>query len=149
MGYTHYFRFNKSNEKLYKKAIEEIQMLVYDYAQKHGGISGYTAHTKPGKYAGVKFNGSRDNGHEDFFLRETFKLNESFNFCKTARKPYDVLVVASLCILNDVLQDRITISSDGDYPDWAAGAELASLFLGRKLLVPSNINRTSKLKLIS
>src|SRR6185312_10461897 len=41
----------------------------------------------------IAFNGHSENGHETFWLERT---PESFQFCKTAHKPYDVLVTALL-----------------------------------------------------
>lgn len=153
MGYTHYFevtnktgKVSLASEKKWTKATNLINTLVYNFSQEHGGISGFSAHAVPGKYSGVKFNGSRDNGCEDFFLRETYSLQSDVGFscCKTNRLPYDVLVTASLCILHHYLGNKVIINSDGDYPDWAVGAELASTLLGTKVTVPPKILRTSQ-----
>jgi hypothetical protein len=149
--YTHYFSFGDNNskvkEKLYQEACLQISKMVFNYSKEHGGIAGYTAHATPGTYKGINFNGSRDNGCEAFVLREILELMlGAREFCKTNRQPYDVLVTAALCILHHYLPKMVAVGSDGDYPDWAAGAELAKAQLGVKVLVPPHIRRTSRLK---
>lgn len=148
VGYTHYWSFNqnirgktKAVNAAYAKATYECAKVVRQYAKEYGGIKGYSAHTEPGLYAGVMFNGSRDSGHEDFVLRERFTENERGNFCKTARKDYDILVTACLSILAQHLPDHVTVDSDGTDRDWAAGVALASAVLRRKVSVPATIRR--------
>jgi hypothetical protein len=130
MGYTHYFRKEnrlnlsaKEAEKRYQRAIKHCQILVRDYQLRTNSLSGYTAHTTPGLYGGVKVNGKGDLGHEDFVLREHYSQNDSFNFCKTAQKPYDAVVVACLIILD--FYGLFRVSSDGSPHDWLDGLELA------------------------
>lgn len=60
-----------------------------------------------------------DLAHEDFWLQRV----GGWMFCKTARKPYDVLVTAALLsVAYHVRAARV--KSDGDAPDWAAGVAL-------------------------
>lgn len=60
-----------------------------------------------------------DQGHETFGI----KVDDSeFNFCKTARKPYDVVVVA-ICIYLKSL-GIFDWSSDGDVKDHKEGGDL-------------------------
>lgn len=135
MGYTHYWEVKlktKTDIKNYNTALNKIATLVYNYnkAQPKGSIqrlSGYSAHAKPKTYDGIFFNGSGEYAHEDFSL--PFDKKEFSDFCKTNQKPYDIVVVASLCILNHYIKD--CVSSDGDSSDWIAGLALA------KYLVPS------------
>lgn len=155
MGYTHYWTFSKLrnlNKKHYDAATLTIAGLVYGFSKRHGGIAGYSAHVKPGVYAGVEFNGSRENGYEPFILRQSVMdaKEEGTFFCKTNGKPYDVLVTAALCILYDMLGDeRVTVQSDGRYPEWVAGAELASSYMKRRIAVPPAIKRISRLKRVA
>ena len=44
-----------------------------------------------------------------------------FGFCKTARKPYDVMVVACLILYKYYFRKDVEISSDGDLDDWQKG----------------------------
>ena len=50
----------------------------------------------------------------------------AFSFCKTARKEYDIIVVAILCAIEQIYgNELVKISSDGDMKtDWAAGRAL-------------------------
>jgi hypothetical protein len=43
------------------------------------------------------------------------------NFCKTARKPYDIAVTASLILAKKIFGDIIKVSSDGNWSDWESG----------------------------
>jgi hypothetical protein len=144
MGYTHYWTVNKPAELLgseiraYEDACADCTRIANAWYQAHGGLAGFSAHTVPGRYGGVQLNGSRENGHEDFTMRETLAKAQS-GFCKTARKPYDTVVTACLLVLADALPGILTIRSDGDAGDWLAGWRLAEEVLGRKLAIPDTI----------
>jgi len=146
MGYTHYYSFNVAPkgkasqvEAKYKKAIQDCQKIVLAYSKEFGGLSGYSAHTKLGQYGGINFNGSREEGHEDFILREHFSENGS-NFCKTANKPYDLAVTACLIALKSRLGNLVEIDSDGRKSDFHDGLKLACKVLKlKKLAIPVNI----------
>lgn len=152
MGYTHYMSFKKDNSvttnKKYQYAVRQCQKVIKGYNdnvksidKKHQDrLSGYSAHCKVGDYLGINFNGVGDLSHESFELRDYYKNNRDFEFCKTAEKPYDVVVVACLIVLNHYLGDNIQVSSDGKTYDWFDGLELASSILGLKLLkIPKSI----------
>lgn len=160
MGYTHYWTFKKPNrgdaaktEELYQKAVKECAKIIRTYYDANGGLSGYTAHTPIGKYGGILVNGKGDDAHEDFVLREHFKQNfentDGFDFCKTARKPYDVVVTACLIVLKHRLGDYIKVSSDGYQHEWEAGLELAKRVLKLKTLtIPDTLYSSTKYELI-
>ena len=88
-----------------------------------------------GQYGGINVNGKGDLSHEPFTLREHFNQNEP-DFCKTARKPYDLVVVACLAILKHHLGDNVNVSSDGDSTNWVDGVKFASSVLRKKLTNP-------------
>ena len=120
MGLTHYWSFNKGSTftskesaQAYESAIRDCQKIVRAWHKVNGGLSGYTPHTTVDSYNGVSFNGSRENGHEPFILRESFKeaLSQD-DFCKTDGKPYDIVVRACLLALKRRLGDRFDLSSD-------------------------------------
>jgi len=84
---------------------------------------------------GVWFNGVGENAHETFALGKT-PIREhcnpacrGFNFCKTANKPYDLIVVACLCVLQHHLGKQVEVSSDGNEVDWKAGTAFANKVL--------------------
>ena len=151
MGYTHYWSFQfplahlmAEAEAAYIKACVDCGHIATAYYAEHGGLAGYTAHATPGKYGGVLLNGSREDAHEPFTLREKFTDNEANGFCKTARKPYDTVVTACLLVLADALPGVFSIASDGLFEDWVPGLRLAEQMLGRKLHggVPMSIKTT-------
>ncbi len=113
MGYTHYWKSENLNEKKFKQAIKSMRLVleqqkdILEIPKKRSSDS-------------LSFNGIGEDGHEDFFLA----LNLNFNFCKTARKPYDIAVVACLCILEHFCPDA-GVSSDGHPDEWLDGLQLA------------------------
>lgn len=159
MGYTHYFTFNKPKgvkaatlEQTYQSALKECAKLAraYNAACTKAGLtdnrlSGYTAHSKLGQYGGLQINGKADLAHESFELREHFSENGA-GFCKTAMKPYDVVVVACLAILKYRLGDAISVGSDGSGEDWDRGVALARRVIRRK--VPNPIEYKQVLRLV-
>lgn len=92
----------------------------------------------------IHYNGVGADGHETFYIKaeKSGVTNQpgmvGFAFCKTAAKPYDVVVVASLLALKDRLGDTVRVSSGGDAADWADGHRLAIRALGR--FVPSPLD---------
>lgn len=95
----------------------------------------------------VIFNGQGNDSYETF-LFEPYGNNPSpsgggkdFSFCKTACKPYDIVVVACLAIAAENLGEGIEVSSDGNRSDWVEGVALASRVLSRD--VPNPISTAS------
>lgn len=150
MGYTHYWRFTapahgekQKVEKAYQAAIKECAKIVRTYYAVNGGLSGYTAHTPIGQYGGLKVNGKGNLMHEDFTMRDTFIENlepDNWHFCKTARKPYDIVVVACLIVLSHRLPKHFRADSDGTKGDWVDGLKLAQKVLRKnKLSIPEHL----------
>lgn len=115
MGYTHYFK-NLTVDETFAEAIREFVTA----AESHGvRICGGLGDGEPHVGADyVSLNGDGEEGldHETFYLPSK---PEGFNFCKTWRKPYDAVVVASL-IWAIVFEANgwEHIGSDGDWEDW-------------------------------
>lgn len=159
MGYTHYWSFvktkkeSKKNEASYQKAIRACNKIIQGYNKavkeqdpKHyARLSGYSAYTSD--YGGLQVNGAGDYSHEEFLMREHFNQNGS-DFCKTANKPYDVVVVACLIVLKHYLGNAFNVSSDGQRPDWVDGLDLATKYTKIKTLkIPASIQ--SRLSIVS
>jgi hypothetical protein len=78
--------------------------------------------------ASIAFNGDKANDldHESFIFNRDLGNRSPpydskygwFNCCKTARKPYDLVVCVVLLLAKHYFPD-ITIKSDGCAPDWA------------------------------
>lgn len=107
---------------------------------------------------GVYFNGDAQQDcdgetadHETFYVKRVYqpeawekpegKQRWYFTFCKTARKPYDVLVTAALIRLAYHFPEACKIESDGDADEWAAGAALCQQVFGVAVL-PLEIERS-------
>jgi hypothetical protein len=114
MGYTHYFNFieEPSREKFVEFA-EGVKQLVAT-AQEAGIEIGDEEYGDDK----IVFNGVGANSHETFYVSAD---GVDFNFCKTAQKPYDTAVTASLILAKKIFGDNIKVSSDGNWSDWESG----------------------------
>ena len=117
MGYTHYWKFNpsKESEKEFELVIEDCQQILKNSGDivirgGHGIGLPEVSKTK------ICFNGdaATDNDYESFY----FNVVEStdFDFCKTARRPYDLIVGAVLLSLSHRMTG-FSFSSDGTYTE--------------------------------
>ena len=114
MGYTHYWNFieEPSREKFIEFA-EGVKQWVA--TAQEAGIEIADEEYGDDK---IVFNGVGANSHETFYVSAD---GVDFNFCKTAQKPYDTAVTASLILAKKIFGDNIKISSDGDWSDWESG----------------------------
>jgi len=128
MGYTHYFTQNRSitdsewallctNIREVINAVSDSIPVQFEYDTNEPAM--LDDHM-------IRFNGVEDDGHETFILE---REGAGFSFCKTARKPYDTVVTASLLIAQKVAPGAWDVSSDGDSDDWH-GLELATQVIG-------------------
>ena len=128
MGYTHYFKqINHCPPEIWDRICASFQemrataLILNDplpiQREADDCSEPYVARDA------IIFNGIGDNGHETMALDRL--RTEAFSFCKTARKPYDRVVVALLCFVNLHAPGVWLISSDGDEKDWEAGLTLA------------------------
>ena len=112
MGYTNYWTqkkpFNNRQWNIIKKE--------YDYIKENFGVNN-------GFEEEIIFNGKSKNNldHETFVLTKNFREpfyngdDVKFNFCKTARKPYDLAVWHLLTFVKMIAPNSIDISRDGWY----------------------------------
>lgn len=141
MGYTNYWRIKCGvKESTYKNALKDIRKIIKENSSILANGMGDSG-SYPKIKGEISFNGIEDQSHETFHLPNTinkfdFRFGEtcSFDFCKTAQKNYDKIVVACLCVLKYHLGHLIEISSDGDKDDLSDGIEIASKTLGVILL---------------
>lgn len=119
MGYTHYWKFNpaeKKSEKQFKNVVKDCQLIL----ENKGDIviCGGRGVGKPEiteNFIALNGDAKFDLDHETFYFSPTEKI--SFDFCKTARKPYDLIVGAMLLSLHHRLTG-FSFSSDGDITEW-------------------------------
>lgn len=113
MGYTTYWKHKEIPQDIWDKKLETARVILDDFKdiiQLDDGSAPICNEDE------IVFNGIGDNAHETFVLKRTA---EEFNFCKTARKPYDTAVCAILLLFSDV----VNVSSDGDREDWEEALE--------------------------
>lgn len=111
MGYTRYWK--RTDEPLNEDFLKDVNKVIKDAAKMGIAIRGGDGTGEPVlELEEISLNGNgnaeRDLSHETFFLgKET-----GFNFCKTARKPYDYVVRTILRLALDygIVTD---VSDDG------------------------------------
>ena len=132
MGYTHYMTMNKEARKEWKKNYVEIKKCInHVYKEFDSILCGWSGEkgTRPtlSKKDGPRFNGSEDQSNETFSLmvspskedRDRAKLyssNVDWNFCKTARKDYD-LPTCIVLLITKAYCPSFLFGSDGFYFD--------------------------------
>lgn len=137
MGYTHYWDYKQASHASLRLAADDmIKILAAEWiVPLIGDAFGETpvpTIVSNEKKVEIVFNGLGVNGHETF----SFPPTEGFNFCKTARKPYDGVVTACLVAAADRLGVNLTVTSDGGAEGLSAGCQLAARVLGRPLVNP-------------
>lgn len=148
MGYTHYFHFTPSNgdeqkvRKSFAKAARELMQIYKNlspYSESAGGyyndvpliIRGGQGEGEPIiNESEIWFNGDGEYAHETFGI---YAGQETDDFCKTARKPYDLLVCcAILALANNLPQKVFSFGSDGKLEDWQPAIDLYTTITKRK-----------------
>lgn len=126
MGYTHYWRANREfTDKEWHRICQDFR---YCLAGMPNGIRIDDQEGGPAIVDGEKiwFNGAGDEGCETFAL---LRAPRDFQFCKTRRKPYDLMVQACLLIARHH-STAITVTSDGDNDEWAAARGFVKMACG-------------------
>lgn len=124
MGYTHYWKVSpEAARQLLQKwpfILRDAKAYCDEVSRRDGIVIQFEDDDAcPAAFAddAIQFNGADSLGHETFI----FSPSESkFEFCKTAGKPYDVMVLGVLCIakhhapLLDVTSDGFGVSTSGE-----------------------------------
>lgn len=147
MGYTHYWTFEPNKvqntedlRKRFKRASRYVKRFVEFMNENKSDVYKICGGMGEGKpiinESEVWFNGDASQGldHETFSLhwnRPTYhgKWND---FCKTARKPYDIVVCFTLLLFAEIFPEAFHFSSDGGMEDdeWQRAVELYEAFTG-------------------
>jgi hypothetical protein len=157
MGYTHYWTYQPNEildtEELRKKFRKAVDII--DKAHKmikkdkfiHKGQAGGFYDDQPCIIRGglgegtpmineseVWFNGDEKTGmsHETFGIKWFENAKNEYQFCKTARKPYDLLVCVSLLAMQESFYGTGAFSfrSDGHNSDWKTAKDLYTRIRG-------------------
>jgi hypothetical protein len=145
MGYTHYWEYSPEKiectetlRRKFKSASGQIKKFAkFIERQDLFKIRGGSGEGKPVfNESEIWFNGdsSADLDHETFAIRwhEKSRTNPCDWFCKTAHKPYDLLVCFALLTLVEKLGRSVfSFSSDGDSEDWKEAINLYETFTGK------------------
>jgi len=140
MGYTHYFpRMREITDEEWRLIQAAATEVINQFrTSPHPLAYEFDAPDAPPYVSGteIRFNGVGGEGHETFHVdrlsRDRHDRSDQaypfgFDFCKTARKPYDTAVVAILTIMHHYAPGGWGIDSDGTQEDWLEGLELAHL----------------------
>lgn len=113
MGYTHYFTNTEDLPPLSLGAMSHLKtiFLIYGSLVQFEEDDNRAPVVEPST---IRFNGIGSDAHETFL----WKLEKGFNFCKTARKEYDIVVCLVLLCLKNEYGDKFHLSSDGNANDW-------------------------------
>ena len=165
MGYTHYFNFKKSPKAiengadLFKAAVKattdciaqlpkKIPHEVREWNEKTGEYEVSRVGFLPFKLCGwdgngepeftdtqVRFNGDAEMDFDHETCSIGYEDDTEFNFCKTARKPYDVAVCITLLCFKHYFGDNFEYSSDGDIEageeGWEKAKEITSKYFAQ------------------
>lgn len=139
MGYTHYWTIQRDcPQELYNKALIACRKIIKKCTKEYNLCGGYgEPGTLPDLTDGLSFNGCGDECHETFLLESSGPWVS--NFCKTARKEYDPIVVACLAAMKHILKDNVKVSSDGDREEWEHGTNIAGFILKKDIANPNRI----------
>ena len=137
IGYTHYYYRNETKHDSGKFAafVADVKKVLALVKKQGIAIAGGNGKGKPVVNDGlISFNGSEKGGedHETLYIERDGV--ENFNFCKTARKPYDTAVVATLVLYKKHFP-CVKFSSDGDKEEIRDGVELAAKVLDIEIAV--------------
>lgn len=122
MGYTHYWTSNGSHDPLPQSALDTIEGVLQP-AYQAGIIQREYDDSRPPLITAteIRFNGVGDLGHETFCFDSRDALPS--DACKTARKPYDELVMKVLLILA-YYRPGFELNSDGFFAqEWLEAIE--------------------------
>lgn len=130
MGYTHYWDSAVIAEGAHDTVKAAVDKIIRASNVPIGDAAGVQL-TPEFNTDYIAFNGMNEGAHETFIV--TFD-NAEWSFCKTAYKPYDIVVTACLSYLATYYGYRV--SSDGDHDDWEAGVKLAERALNMPVANP-------------
>jgi hypothetical protein len=124
MGYTHYWN---GRYHLTKNLVEDVKSIIAK-AREDGIVLGdWEGNGEPEVSTRlISFNGSAAR-HEDFETAAFADDSKGFGFCKTGRKPYDVVVGAVLLRIRHYNRN-FRIESDGDWDNESEWVPVRALY---------------------
>lgn len=121
MGYTHYFTTSGKSSLTWDEmhqcradiqTVLDKKLVCFENDQPSWPPENHVRYNSDNDTQDIhiRFNGILGGGHETFLFDSS---EEGFNFCKTARKSYDIVVCKVLFIIKHYFGDEIKLSSDG------------------------------------
>lgn len=104
MGYTNYYHTrHQENNKFPAQFVKDVKTIVDNSPCKIIGWDNDELESKPEiTEARISLNGAGEDGHESFVMTpdglNMFNEPGAYRFCKTCRKPYDLIVKAILIL---------------------------------------------------
>lgn len=118
MGYTHYWNHGDIDHEAWSVFTADVrQILRTEIVPLAGGLGEGLPVLNEDE---ISFNGIGDDGHETFTLSPD---RVTFDFCKTAFKPYD-LVVTCVLLRATLTIPGFNVESDGTWDEWKDAREL-------------------------
>jgi len=143
MGYSHYFPQSRSfTDAEWLDITSHVNKVVALKKSIIGDATGNPGSMPSVNAKRIVFNGIGEMAHDTFSVTKSH--DSSFNFCKTAQKPYDDVVVAVLCIIIALAPGALKVSSDGYSNDWKWGLDLAKEIMPDLLILPSDYTQGTR-----
>lgn len=130
MGYTHYYGA-KAETPIpdWDRALKAVRAIVSDSGVPLCRV--WNDGNRPTLNRDrICFNGKGVDGHETFEVKRGF---QEWTFCKTERKPYDIVVCAVLLALHAEI--GLNVNSDGRGQEWEAARTLYNKHAERPMSV--------------
>ena len=143
MGYTHYFSHMETTEEKWAAILKDCEKL-HESLPRDLLIAGSQGEGWPiFNDSAIIFNGQAidDHDHETFAMYqkgiERQKWHDPdrmpFTCCKTARKPYDLMVCACLLAYKYHSPNTMALGSDGEADDWLSAENFVHSALGYRV----------------
>jgi len=138
MGYTHYwYRPRTIGKPIWGEIARDVTKVLAE-VDKTKPLAGHdgTGSMSLGRDE-IVFNGREPEDYETFCLTRVCATRcrddhdgRHFDFCKTAKRPYDLAVMAVLVVLKHHLKDAAVVYTDGENADWHPAMFLCQELLG-------------------
>jgi len=129
MGYTHHwYRPEGLEKKKFAAATGDIKKLFEQWCGPDAPFQTFDL---------FKYSIHVEGGCESFMVAQMERDRHGrpgpvFNFCKTARLPYDIVVTSCLLVFHHHLAPQFRVSSDGEIEEWQPAIDLCRKVLGYK-----------------
>ena len=142
MGYTHYWTIHDiTKPPMTSEIAQDIQKIILASDVPIGDGCGAWDSKPVLEPDQVVLNGIDDDSHDTLWYPPVFEGRRKLppfslgrDFCKTAQKPYDVVVCAALVAIKHHQGDNVEIHSDGKFDDeWQPAYQLYRKATGREL----------------